>query len=82
MDRTALYNKLADILVDQLSIKKESITETSLIAGDLGADSLDMAEISMMIKDQFDFDLTDDEAAKIKTVKDIVECVELKLRAD
>ena len=82
MDRAELYDKLADILADQLGIKKESIAETSLIAGDLGADSLDMAEINMMIKDQFDFDLTDDEAAKIKTVKDIVECIELKLRVD
>ena len=78
MDRSELFDKLADILVDQLSIKKESISETSSIAGDLGADSLDTAEIAMVIKDKFEYDLTNEELAKIKTIKDIIDCIESK----
>lgn len=79
MDRTELYDKLAGILVDQLSVKKESITETSLIVGDLGADSLDMAEIAMKIKDALDYDLTDEDMKRIQTVGDVLDILQKNL---
>ena len=73
MSREDITNKVYSILSKQLSIPVNEITEESLIGGDLGADSLDTAEIAMMIKDDFGRDLNDHEIATIKTVKDIID---------
>ena len=82
MDRTELYDKLADILVDQLSVKKESITETSLIAADLGADSLDTAELAMKINDELGYDLTDEDMKHIQTVGDVLDILQKNLKPE
>ena len=82
MDRTELYDKLADILVDQLSVKKESIAETSLIAGGLGADSLDTAEIAMKINDVLGYDLTDEDMKSIQTVGDVLDILQKNLKPE
>lgn len=72
-DRDKVFHRVASILSKQLSIDVAKIEEEALISSDLGADSLDTAEIAMMIKDDFNYDLNDQEIAKIKTVRDIIE---------
>ena len=73
MERLLIEEKVREILSSQLSISAIEIREDSLIGGDLGADSLDTAEIAMMIKDEFGHDLTDQQIINIKTVKDIID---------
>lgn len=73
MDRDKVFQGVARILVKQLSVDVEKIEEDALISSDLGADSLDTAEIAMMIKDDFDYDLNNQEITNIKTVRDIIE---------
>ena len=73
MNENQIFIKIKQILSKQLSVDIDSIKMESNISSDLGADSLDTAEIAMVIKDDFDYDLSDDEMLKIKTVKDIVE---------
>ena len=67
--------RLTKILANQLKVKEESILLDSRLAEELGADSLDTAEIAMMIKDEFGYDLPDDAILKIKTVNDLVVAV-------
>lgn len=71
--------KLKEILANQLNVPIENIKEGSLLANDLGADSLDIAEIALMIKEKFQYDLSDDEMKEIKTVSDVVEVLSLGL---
>lgn len=72
---TAL-DEIRKILADQLSTKVEDITPESRILEDLGADSLDVVELLMILEDQQGIVISDEEAAKIKTVGDIVKLIE------
>ena len=74
--RVEIFEKIVAILEKQLAIDRTMISAESLIGSDLGADSLDTAEIAMMIKDEFAYDLTDDDISNIKTVKNICEILE------
>ena len=68
-----IFQKVATMIAGQLSMDISQITENSALRTDLGADSLDLAEIALMIKEQFLYDLSDDEMRKINTVGDICE---------
>ncbi len=72
MSKVEVFSKIQKILAEQLHATPEKITESSDIKTDLGADSLDIAEIALVIKEEFDYDLNDQEMLKIKTVGDIV----------
>jgi acyl carrier protein len=70
------FDKIKDIIVEQLQVEPESVTlETSLMK-DLEADSLDAVEIIMGIENEFGIEIPDEEAEKFKTVVDIVRYVE------
>lgn len=71
MDET--FEKVCDILVDQLGIEKEKIKESSEILTDLGADSLDVVDILHVIEEEFEIKVPDSEIENLKTVGDIVE---------
>ena len=67
-----MYEKIADILSKQLLIDKSKITEDSGIMENLGADSLDVVEISMAIEQEFNVSVPDEEIVNFKTPRDIV----------
>lgn len=73
-----VFEKIRDIIADQLDADKDSITETSVITDDLGADSLDVVDLVMAIEDEFSVEIPEDEVENIKTVGDIVKYVEDK----
>lgn len=73
MTRENVYEKIRDILAQQLSLRPDNISEDSLISRDLGADSLDTAEIAIMIKEEFGYDLSDNEMLNTKSVRDLVD---------
>ncbi len=68
-----IFEKVCDILVDQLGIEKEKIKESSEILTDLGADSLDVVDILHVIEEEFEIKVPDSEIENLKTVGDIVE---------
>lgn len=70
------FEKVRDIIANQLSVKPEQVTETSNIAEDLGADSLDLVEILMSLEDEFGVSIPDEAIPQIKTIKDVVEFIE------
>jgi acyl carrier protein len=75
-----IKNKVIDIIADRLSKDKATITESSNVIADLGADSLDIAEIMMDLEDAFGFKLEEDQ--ELKTIGDIVKYIESKVAAN
>ena len=66
-----IYEKLCLILSKELSVERQKISPESLIKDDLGADSLDIAELAMVIRDEFTYDLTEEEISTMKKVSDL-----------
>lgn len=67
------------VVAKQIDLAPEKIKPESQIAVDLGADSLDLAEIMMDLEDEFDLMVQDDDAGKIKTVADAVAFIEKEI---
>ena len=66
------FDKIKDIIADQLGIEAETITPESNIQDDLGADSLDIVDLITTIEDEMDITIPDEAVENIKTVNDIV----------
>lgn len=71
MSRTAEETKIIDIIANQLGVDKDIVTPEANIVDDLGADSLDVVELVMALEEAFDMEIPDEDAEKIRTVKDI-----------
>jgi acyl carrier protein len=71
MERNALESKIVDIITNQLGVEKEAVTAEAHVIDDLGADSLDVVELVMALEESFDVEIPDEDAEKIRTVKDI-----------
>jgi acyl carrier protein len=71
-----MFEKLKDLIVEQLDVDADKVTEDANIQEDLGADSLDVTELIMAIEDEFDLEISDSDAEGIKTVGDIIKYLE------
>lgn len=71
-----VFEKVREILCDQLDVNEEDVTMDSVIAEDLGADSLDVVDLIMSLEDEFDMEVPDEQVETIKTVGDIVRLIE------
>ena len=72
------FDKLKEILVDVLGIEEDSIKPESKFVEDLGADSLDLVELIMAFEDKFGKEISDEEAEKMVTVKDVLDYIDSK----
>jgi len=70
------FDKVKAIVVEQLGVDEAEVTIDSTFIDDLGADSLDIVELIMAFKEEFNVEIPDDVAEKIKTVKDTVEYID------
>ena len=70
------FDKVKAIVVEQLGVDEAEVTIDSTFIDDLGADSLDIVELIMAFEEEFNVEITDDVAEKIKTVKDTVEYID------
>ncbi len=70
--------RVKKIIVDQLGIEEEKVKEDSSFIDDLGADSLDIVELIMAFEEEFDIEIADEDAEKIKTVGDVIRYLEDK----
>ena len=73
-----VFDKVKELISEQLDVKADDITEASNIQDDLGADSLDVVDLVMALEDEFDFEIPEDQVENIKTVGDIVKFIEDK----
>lgn len=74
----SVAERVKQIIVEQLGVDENQVDPTASFVDDLGADSLDIVELVMAFEEAFDLDIPDDEAEKIKTVKDAVDYIEAK----
>ena len=70
------FDKVKAIVVEQLGVDEAEVTIDSTFIDDLGADSLDIVELIMAFEEEFNGEIPDDVAEKIKTVKDTVEYID------
>ena len=76
MSEQSNFEKVKAITVDQLSVAPEDVKMDSTFIDDLGADSLDIVELIMAFEEEFNTEIPDDVAEKIRTVRDAVELLD------
>ena len=72
-------DRVKDIIVEELGVEREKLTGEASFMEDLGADSLDTVELVMAFEKEFDIDIPDEEAEKLRTVGDALKYLHEKL---
>ena len=75
MNPDAIFEKVKEVIMDQLAVEDDAIKMETSFIDDLGADSLDIVELIMALEEEFDLQIPDSEAEKIMTVGDVVEYI-------
>jgi acyl carrier protein len=75
INREEALERVRSILVEQLGVDEEQVTDDASFQGDLDADSLDLVELIMELEDQFGLKISDEDAQKIATVGEAVDYV-------
>ena len=70
-----IFEKVKNIVVDQLEVEADRVTPEASFANDLGADSLDTVELVMALEEEFECEIPDEEAEKITTVREACEYI-------
>ncbi|HEX9880808.1 MAG TPA: acyl carrier protein [Candidatus Binatia bacterium] len=68
--------RVKEIVCEQLGVSDEEVTPQASFIDDLGADSLDIVELVMALEEEYEMEISDEDAEKIKTVQDIVSYIE------
>jgi len=72
----SMYDKVKSIIVEQLGVEEEDVKMESSFVDDLGADSLDIVELVMALEEEFDLEIPDEDAEKIRTVGEAVKYIQ------
>lgn len=70
-----MFDKVKEIVVEQLGVDEDAVTMSASFVDDLGADSLDIVELIMAFEEEFNVEIPDAEAEKISTVGDAVDYI-------
>ena len=74
------FDKVKNIVVEQLGVSEADVQIDSTFIDDLGADSLDIVELIMAFEEEFEIEIPDDATEKIKTVRDAVDYIEKQVQ--
>lgn len=77
-----VFDKIKELIVEQLGVEEDVVTPEASIQDDLGADSLDVVDLIQTIEDEYDLSIPDEAVEEIKTVNDIVNYVEKNTDAE
>ncbi len=75
MSNDELVQKVKDLIAESLGVKKSDVVPSASFIDDLNADSLDIVELVMTIEKEFDIEIPDEEAEKIRTVQDAMDYI-------
>ena len=75
MNQEEIFEKVKKIIVEQLGVAETSVTMEASFIDDLGADSLDIVELIMALEEEFDMEISDEDAEKIVSVSDVVDYI-------
>ena len=75
---STIEERVKKIVVEQLGVKEDEVTNNASFVDDLGADSLDVVELVMGLQEEFDVEIPDEDAEKISTVEDAVKYIDEK----
>jgi acyl carrier protein len=78
-DMSNVEEKVKDIIVEELGVEREKLTNEASFMEDLGADSLDTVELVMAFEKEFDIDIPDEDAEKLRTVGDAMNYLHEKI---
>ena len=71
----SVEEKVKEIIVDQLGVDENQVTASAAFIEDLGADSLDTVELVMALEEEFDVEISDEDAEKISKVQDAIDYI-------
>jgi acyl carrier protein len=74
----ATFDRVKKVVVEQLDVSEDEVTQDASFVEDLGADSLDVVELVMGLEEEFDVEIPDEDAEKITTVHEAVSYIEAK----
>lgn len=74
-----VFDRVKKIIVEQLGVEEDEVTPEASFVDDLGADSLDVMELVMALEEEFDMQISDEDAEKIRTVGDAVNYIQERL---
>ncbi len=75
MTKDSIFEKVRDIIVDQLDVDSAEVIPEASFIDDLGADSLDIVELIMALEEEFEIEIPDEDAEKITTVQDAIDYI-------
>jgi len=71
----SIEERVKQIVAEQLGVDEEQVTDAAAFMDDLGADSLDTVELVMALEEEFDVEISDEDAEKIQTVKNAIDYI-------
>ncbi|GAB4191401.1 MAG: acyl carrier protein [Simkaniaceae bacterium] len=74
----SIEKEVIDIVVEQLGVDAADVTPEKSFVEDLNADSLDLTELIMTFEERFGFEISEEEAEKLKTIQNVIEYIEVK----
>ena len=75
MSSEEVFDKVKEIIIEQLGVAETAVVGEASFIDDLGADSLDIVELIMAIEEEFDLEIPDSDAEKVVTVNDVVDYI-------
>ena len=71
-----IQTRVKEIVIEQLGVNEDEVTPEASFLEDLGADSLDIVELVMALEEEYELEISDEDADSIKTVQDVVSYIE------